>query len=380
MPELIVDTARIRHNAQIVFEQAGGARVIGVVKGNGYGLELVPYARTLIGCGVDMLAVAALDEALALRSAGVDAEILLMTPLADEREIRTAVLQNVILTAASLENVRSVNAVAAAVGLSPRVHLCVDTGLGRHGFAAVRQDLLLAAARELRGVRIEGIFSHFADAAGKRPSFTQKQLALFLNACAFLEENGIRVGMRHIAAACALLRFPQTRLDAVRVGSAFLGRVPLKNIWGFQPVGYLRSRVEAVYTRAAGQNVGYGHGFVTAGETRTAVLSAGYGCGFGLSRENRSGDLVGAVCQLRRMFRHRAQPLTVRIGGAQCPVLGGVGFTSCVVDVTAADCRPGDSADLPVNPLWIDSSVRRTYICASGSGRTEQLRGLASSF
>ena len=73
MPELIVDTARIRHNAQIVFEQAGGARVIGVVKGNGYGLELVPYARTLIGCGVDMLAVAALDEALALRSAGVDA-------------------------------------------------------------------------------------------------------------------------------------------------------------------------------------------------------------------------------------------------------------------------------------------------------------------
>ena len=65
-----------------------------------------------------------------------------MTPLADEREIRMAVLQNVILTAASLENVRSVNAVAAAVGLSPRVHLCVDTGLGRHGFAAVRQDLL----------------------------------------------------------------------------------------------------------------------------------------------------------------------------------------------------------------------------------------------
>lgn len=377
MAELIVDTARIRHNARIVLKQAQGAQVMGVVKGNGYGLGLVAYARTLIGCGVRMLAVAALDEALTLRSAGISEDILLMAPLSRKTEIRAAVQQNVIVTVASPEDVQAVVAVSAMAGIAARVHLCVDTGFGRHGFALQRPDLILAAARKLQGVRMEGIFSHFSDAAGRRAAATQRQLAQFLHVCAMLKGNGIPTGMRHIAASSALLRFPQARLDAVRVGSAFLGRISIRDDWGFQPVGYLSCPVEAVYTRACGQHVGYGCGATVHRDTKMAVLPVGYGCGVGLTRMRVDGGLKGALANLHQaLFRRTVQPMLVQIGSAACPVLGGVGFTACVVDVTGIDCQPGDRACIPVNPLWIDSGVRRTYVCMTGAGTAERFGGL----
>lgn len=379
MPELIVDTARIRHNAQLVFRCAGGARVIGVVKGNGYGLGLVPYARTLLDCGVDMLAVAALDEALALRAAGIETDVLLMTPPADAHAARTGILQNVILAVGSTESAHCVQAASATLGLSARVHLCVDTGLGRHGFSAAQPQAVLAAAQEMENVRIEGIFSHFACAAGRKTDAVDRQLAVFLAVCAFLEANGVHPGMRHIAASCALLRFPQARLDAVRVGSAFLGRIPVQDVWGFQPVGWLRCTVEAVYTRRPGAHMGYGGAYTARREMRTAVLDAGYGCGFGLQRAAEDDSLRALLRHLaRRLLRRAAPPLAADVRGVSCPLVGGVGFSSCIADVTEADCRPGDSVRLPVNPLWVDSGVRRTYICAVSG--TRPVQSCAASF
>lgn len=361
MAELIISRAAVEHNAAVIRQQIGAVPIIGMVKANGYGVGTVDFARLLISCGVQMLAVSDLEDALTLRRAGVDQQLLLLTPLYDDQQVAQAIEHDITITIASRSGVEVAERAAAMLDRSVDAHLAIETGFGRYGFRSSEPEALVSAASACDRVRLRGVFSHLADAAGRKIIHTQEQYQRFLMATEALEAAGFHGLMRHLANSTAALRFAETRLDAVRIGSAWLGRLPFPDQWGLQRVGWLRAPISDIYDQPAGVNIGYGHIYRTKRPTRTAVIQAGYFQGFGLERAHGSYRLIDLLHYVYRdlrawlkNFRHY-----VDVNGTACRVLGPVGLCSLIADISGVECQIGDYARLAVNPVFTDSSVPR---------------------
>ena len=212
MRTLVIDAAALARNLDRL-RRAASARIIGVVKGNGYGLGLTDYARFLTEHGVDMLAVSTAEEAAALRQAGIAAEVLMLSSTAVPRDVAVLLDCGAILTVGSCAAAETVSAVAVEKGVTARVHVKMDTGMGRFGF--LPQDVTEAAAllKSLPSMRVEGVFTHFANAADE--ALTRRQYQQFQEGAALLERAGIETGLRHVCASSAFLRYPEMQLDAV---------------------------------------------------------------------------------------------------------------------------------------------------------------------
>ncbi|MCM1158218.1 MAG: alanine racemase [Bacteroidales bacterium] len=363
MPTLFIDQNIIKNNIDITKKLAGDSQVIGVIKENGYGLGLCPYAHLLVENGIEMLAVTELSEAVALRRDGIHCDILLLSPLYKEEDIKTALRHFLILCITSGECGEAAEQAATELSLYARAHLCIDTGLGRYGFPDTRIKDILYTVNYMKHICITGIYSHFYASACKKIHHTKEQFERFTSLCNALERENVFIGFRHIAATCALLRFPETRLDAVRIGSAFLGRLPMKDEWGYQPVGQLEAPVSDIHTLPAGHNIGYGNTYVTARTTTVAVVSAGYSHGLGIRRSSNCPGII----HLPRFIYHevRRSLFPDRLFAYRMeetfPVLGKVGMNSVIIDITGKTLSPGDIVRLPVNPIYVDSSVPRSY-------------------
>lgn len=213
MRKLVIDAAALARNLDRL-RRAASARIIGVVKGNGYGLGLTDYARFLTEHGVDMLAVSTAEEAAALRQAGIAAEVLMLSSTAVPRDVAVLLDCGAILTVGSCAAAETVSAVAVEKGVTARVHVKLDTGMGRFGF--LPQDVTEAAAllKSLPSMRVEGVFTHFANAADE--ALTRRQYQRFQEGAALLERAGIETGLR-------LLRVSAVSGDAAGRGASGLG-------------------------------------------------------------------------------------------------------------------------------------------------------------
>ena len=363
MPELKIVERALHHNVRLVRRVAGDAEVVGVVKGNGYGLGLLEFAGHLVDYGVRRLAVSELSEALELKKYGIQADIMLLTPVYDSGELELAIQADLILCIDSRPCAQAAERAARRLERTGRGQLCVDTGFGRYGFSWDQAGEVCEAARELEQIRIVGTYSHLSRAGARDGSYTQTQYQRFLSLCGALEQAGIDPGFRHLADSYGLLRHPELRLDGVRVGSAFLGRLPFPDQWGFERIGTLSAPVKEIRTLGAGSTVGYGGEYVTERTTRIAVIGAGYSHGFGLGRE-KSAACTGGLRGVLRMLRtpRQNEPVLAAAGERRFPVLGPVGMCATVLDVTGSDLQVGDWVELPVNPLFVNSDVPRCYI------------------
>ena len=209
MRTLVIDAAALARNLDRL-RRAASARIIGVVKGNGYGLGLTDYARFLTEHGVDMLAVSTAEEAAALRQAGIAAEVLMLSSTAVPRDVAVLLDCGAILTVGSCAAAETVSAVAVEKGVTARVHVKLDTGMGRFGF--LPQDVTEAAAllKSLPSMRVEGVFTHFANTADE--ALTRRQYQQFQEGAALLERAGIETGLRHVCATSA----PPPRFCGIR--------------------------------------------------------------------------------------------------------------------------------------------------------------------
>ncbi|QNO37837.1 alanine racemase [Protaetiibacter sp. SSC-01] len=322
--------ARIRldalaSNLETVRGIVAPARVLAVVKADAYGHGALRVARTAVEAGADWLGVADLGEALALREAGIRAPLLAWLHAA-EPDFTAAVEAGVdvgVSTRAQLE-------AAAAAGAS--VHLKLDTGLSRNGFAPAESDEVFARAAELERagrLRVRGLMSHLS---GTSPADDDAQRAAFADAVARAEAAGLRPELRHIAASLAALTVPEARFDMVRVGIALYGLSPDPSVdpaaLGLRPVMRLVSEVAAVRRVPAGTGVSYGYVHRTPGETTLALVPLGYADGI----PRASSDV-----------------LRVRIGDRVHRQVGRIAMDQFVVDVGDAEVSPGD----PV-VLWGD--------------------------
>ena len=285
-----VDLGAIRHNAGVLAAAAGDARLMAVVKADGYGHGAVDSARAALEGGATDLAVAAAAEAEELRAAGVDAPIQVMGPLRGEEVARVGEA-GASLTAWTPEMAER----AAAAGVP--VHLKLDTGMGRLG---ARPDAVeaLAGAAERSGAEVIGLMTHFATAderEGEGARFFREQLVRFRSAAAGLRARFPRADL-HAANSAATLHEPQASFDMVRCGIALYGCSPFgtdPGEHGLRPAMALESYLASIKTLRSRDSVGYGRTFRAARGTRIGLVPVGYADGYARTLSNVAVALVG---------------------------------------------------------------------------------------
>jgi alanine racemase len=257
-----------------------GTAVAAVVKANAYGLGAAEVARAALAAGATVLAVARIQEGVALRRAGLRAPILNLAYTAPD-EVETAVQFGITPTIADVEVVRAL--ARAARGRPPvAVHLKVDTGLSRFGAQPRELPALLSALADEPALHLEGLSSHFATADEPDPAYAEEQLRRFQSIVGELEERGIRPRIRHMANSAATLALPAARFDLVRLGISLSGTSPLLSDTppaGLQSAVALRARLARVYDLPAGASVGYGQSFICRRPTRAGLVPVGYADG-----------------------------------------------------------------------------------------------------
>ncbi len=311
-----VNLSALRQNLKIIRSHiAGGAKLCAVVKADAYGHGAVAVAREAVQQGAEYLAVAVLSEAVALREAGFTTPILLLGPtqLAEADQV---VHYGVTRATFKPEQAQALSEAAARQGRTAKVHLAVDTGMGRIGVRPEAAGDMAAALAALPGIEVEGVFSHFAMADVRDKSHAREQFRRFQTALASMEARGIRPAIRHIANSAAILEMPETHLDMVRAGIILYGLAPSEEVgpgYGLKPLLRLRARVTYVKDIHPGETVSYGCIFRATRETRLATLSIGYADGY------------------TRLYTGKA---SVEIRGRRAPIVGRICMDQCMADVT----------------------------------------------
>jgi alanine racemase len=325
-----IDLAAIQHNLRRM-KALAGTRVMAVVKANAYGHGALETARACAEAGADWLGVARVEEGLALRAAGLTPPILVLgyTPPQAATE---AIGHGLTLTVFSLEAARAYADAARALNRRARLHVKVDTGMGRLGVMPAEAPDLIRAIGGLKSVEIEGVFTHFANADslnGPSPAVWGEtalaQLSMFNNIIASLPS---RPPLIHAANSAAALALPEARLDLVRMGIALYGLNPSAEVPcppDFQAALSWKALVTQVKTLPPGSGVSYGHQYITPTQETLATLGVGYADGY------------------RRVLNVNE----ALIGGQRAPVRGRVCMDQIIVGVShLPEVRVGDEAVL----------------------------------
>lgn len=332
---VVVDLAAITSNIRVLRERAGAAAVMAVVKADAYGHGLVPAARAALRGGATWLGVAQLPEAMALRAAGITEPVLAWLH-STGAGFAEAIRWEVDLGISGTWMLEEAAAAARSTGRPARVHLKVDTGLGRNGAylfptgagSTDWQALVELAARlEAEGVvRVVGLFTHFAYAdAPEHPTVLAQQEA-FADAVAQAERAGLRPEVRHMSNSAATLTTPAAAWDLVRPGLAVYGLTPAPAVgssedFGLVPAMTALASASVVKRVPAGQGVSYGHTYTTTSETTLVDVPLGYADG---------------------VPRHASGLAEVLVAGERRRIAGRVCMDQFVVDVGDLPVAPGD--------------------------------------
>lgn len=335
----VVDLSALASNVRSLRAHAPTAQLMAVVKADAYGHGLLPSARAALAGGATWLGTAQMDEALALRAAGITEPRVLTWLYAPGAPLARAIEADVDVAVSSASALTEVVAAARAVGRTARVHLKVDTGLGRNGLTPVDlADLLPGALRvQAEGaVALVGIWSHLAFADEPDHATVRAQHEVFADAVRLAESAGARLEVRHLANSAATLTSPQVHYDLVRPGIAVYGLSPVPQLgepadFGLVPVMTLEAELATVKRVPAGHGVSYAHQYVTPVDTVLGVVPLGYGDGIPRHASGTPERLGGPV----------------RVGERTLGVAGRVCMDQLVVDLgPEAGEQAGDRVEL----------------------------------
>ncbi len=368
--ELVVDLDAIAENTAALRARVDRP-LMAVVKADGYGHGLVPSARAALAGGADALGVAVVEEALALRAAGVTAPLLAWLNAPGE-DFAAALAADIEVSVNATWGVEEVVVAARATGRTARLHLKVDTGLSRGGATPDEWPAVVAAAARAQAdgeVEVVGLWSHLAYADAPTHPTIGRQKAVFDEAVAVARDAGLRDARRHLANSAATVALPETWYDLVRPGVAVYGLDPLGGdpaAHGLRPAMTVQAQVMLTKRVPAGAGVSYGHTYTTAAETTLAVVPVGYADGIPRAAGNRAPVLAG---------------------GAQRPIAGRVCMDQFVLDVGDAPVRPGDRVVLwgpgadgePTAQQWADAAdtIHYELVARIGGRFTRRYTGTA---
>lgn len=315
-----INLTAISHNVAQIQAAVKPARVMAVVKANGYGHGILEVSRVCQEQGVDFLGVASLDEAMTLRESGMQLPILVLGYIPREFAL-TVVSEELRATIFDSGLAEALSRAAVELGKPAHVHIKIDTGMGRLGYQAIPDTIQeIVRMSRLPGLHLEGIFTHFALADVPDKSYTYEQLRIFEELMGSLAQEGVEFDIKHCANSAALMEIPQTRFNMVRAGIAIYGLYPDP---GHRPPGFslipamqLKSRVSFVKTLYSGQSISYGRTYCCSGDTRVATVPIGYADGYNRLLSNRAwacingqkAPLIGTVCMDQVVFDVSAIP------------------------------------------------------------------------
>lgn len=339
-----IDLDAIEHNLKILSNRVPGAGLMPAVKSDAYGHGLIPVAQAAERFGVTMLAVATAEEFLILRDQGIALPVLILGELFTG-EAREVLRLGARLAAGSGDYARFLGELARQEGTTAVIHLNVDTGMGRLGLFSADPlgDLLDIAA--LPGIRLEGLFSHFASSDEGDPAFSQEQLNRFQELLRGADGAGIPIRYRHIANSGALIDFPdRVSLDLVRPGIAVYGISPSDQVdqtLQLRPALRVVSRIVKITSYDRPWTVGYGRTWRVKAGTTVGVVPLGYGDGYPRALSNR-GEVL--------------------IQGRRVAVMGRVSMDAITLDLTplASRVRRGDEVVLLGDEIGAGELARLT--------------------
>ena len=304
-----IDPGAIAENAGSLLRHVRGAALIGVVKADGYGHGLETAARAALAGGATMLAVATVEEGLLLRERGIGADILMLGTLSGDAAAEAA-RKDLTLTVYSPRMLPMLERAAEVVQRPIRAHVQIETGMRRLGVLPEEVPALLDGLRSARGIRVEGVYSHFAETSDA--PFVEEQLCRYGVAERFVRAE-YPMALRHMASSGAALSCPESWFDAVRCGIAMYGYPPCGTDVSLRPALRFVTEIAHLQTASQGESVSYGRTYRAAGETLIATLPVGYGDGYPRCIGNVGYALVR---------------------GMRAPVIGRVCMDLCMLDVT----------------------------------------------
>jgi alanine racemase len=341
---LEVDLGQLAANYLAIERFVAPARVMPILKANAYGHGLVEVGRKLDALGAPILGVAYLEEGMRLREHGVRAPILVLGGIVGE-QIPRFLEHELTLTASSVDKLEAIDACAGALKRVASVHLKIDTGMERIGTHWYSAERLLEASLRCAHVRVEGIFTHFANADEPDRSHARLQLERFLEVLRFYERRGLPTPTRHAASSGALLELPESHFDLVRPGILLYGALPSPHVRDRVGVrGALRWSTRVVYFKVVlpGNPVSYGSTWAPEVATRIITLPVGYGDGYVRALSSRASVLVagerrpvvGRVCMDQVMVSLGADGTAYN--GDEVVLLGAQGDARITVEELAA--------------------------------------------
>jgi len=316
---------RLRENIKLVLEHVPvGVQVMGVVKADGYGHGAAQIARVLTECGISYLAVSDVDEALALRAAGLKSPILLLADTSFER-LEDVVSYELTAAVSDLGFAEVLSHAAGHLGRRARVHLNVDTGMGRFGMEPGRVLDALKKLQELPNIIVEGIFSHLSTTYRDDPEsdrYNAQQVKIFTNLLTDVDKAGWLPKMVHIGNSPAFLAFPQLvasgYYNTLRIGTLFFGYEERLCDWDCDPVpiAEVGTKILTLRDLPAGRSISYDQMFHTQRDSRIAVLPIGYS--HGLHRDlSNCGEVL--------------------VNGKRAPIVGKICLAQTMIDVTGIE-------------------------------------------
>ena len=333
-----VDLDILDANLDAIRRDIGADReILLVVMADAYGHGAVEVARAAAARGVRQFGVATLHEGIQLRDVGITADIWVLSPLLPS-EIPQALEHRLEPTLPSLDFARSLSSAARGGGGPVRVHVEIDTGMGRTGVDATEAVDFLTAVDALPGLRVGSVYTHFPDADADDLGFARQQVTRFHEVLAALEARGLRPPFVHAANSAGTLRLPEGRFDLVRPGLAAYGTIPPHAqgpaAAGIRPAMAFRSRLVQVRRMREGRGISYGRTFTTTRESLIGVVPVGYGHGYSWLCSNRGSMLVG---------------------GRRAPIVGRVTMDLTMVDLTDIALETGRTPQ-PGDPVVLFGS------------------------
>jgi alanine racemase len=302
-----IDLDALHSNYHRIQKIAPRSRVLAVVKSDGYGHGAAVIAKELQDAGVDLFATATAEEAILLRKNGITDSILVLGGMTPE-QFPILLDQDLILTVYNHEVLFALEAFTQLQQKRVRIHIKVDTGMGRLGFSP--EDASRIMARKYDWIEIDGLFTHLASSDVPADAYTLEQLRRF---DAFLAEYRGKIPMVHTANSGAVLQYPESHYDVVRPGTLLYGISPLDAPSEFEPILSLKSKIILLHWIKKGESIGYGRTFTADRDTLIATVPIGYSDG------------------LRRSLSNR---LDVEVRGKMCRIAGTISMDLCMLDVT----------------------------------------------
>ncbi len=318
----------IRHNIRQV-KSMTESKIMGIIKANAYGHGVKQIASVLKEEGVYAFGVATATEALEIRSYGFDEPILVLGVTFPE-EYHMLIDKDISLCVSSVEEAQNISKTAQSIGKNAKIHIKLDTGMGRIGFVCGENDeetaKEIAYLAELPNIFAEGIFSHMSKADEEDKTYADMQFERFMKMCTILEGMGIRPPLRHIANSASIVSMKHTHLDMVRSGIITYGLRPSEVIderfIDLRPAMTLKARVSHIKEIKSDSLISYGGHYKACRGQKIATIGLGYADGFS------------------RILSGKADVL---IGGKTAKITGNICMDQCMADVThIEDVKVGD--------------------------------------